>query len=83
MTKLWVQLKQLNPSRVSTDGCSDVDDFLKACKKELPQHFEQYEVTEMSLSSSDCTFLPDDALPEQNTRATAYVITVEHPIGIF
>ena len=35
MTKLWVKFKTYNATQVSTQNCQNVDDFLKACKKEL------------------------------------------------
>ena len=50
MTKLWAKYKDNNSTQVSTEECHNVDDFLKACKKELqipnpPQ--------ELSLSTTD------------------------------
>ena len=50
MIKLWVKYKNNNSTQVSTEECHNVDDFLKACKKELqipnpPQ--------ELSLSTTD------------------------------
>ena len=33
--KLWVKFQSFNPTRVSTEDCEIVDDFIRACKKEL------------------------------------------------
>jgi len=35
MVNLWVWLKPSNPTKVSMDGCNDVNDFNKAVKKKL------------------------------------------------
>ena len=35
MSKLWVKFGGNNAVKVSTEGCADVDDFIKAVKKEL------------------------------------------------
>ena len=50
MSKLWVKFGKNNSTQVATEGCSNVDDFIKQCKKELqipnpPQ--------ELSLSTTD------------------------------
>jgi hypothetical protein len=51
MSKLWIKFKTYSAVKVSTEDCQDVNDFLKACKKELqlpnpPQ--------ELSLSTTEC-----------------------------
>jgi hypothetical protein len=51
MAKLWVKFKS-NPFRVSTDDCLDVNDFLKACKKELPSKLGSYSICQLSLSTT-------------------------------
>jgi hypothetical protein len=50
MTKLWVQFKANNATRVSTDGCDIVDDFLEACKLKLSSKLGSYDVDDLSLS---------------------------------
>jgi hypothetical protein len=74
MTKLWLKYKNNNPTQVSTEECHNVDDFLKACKKELqipnpPQ--------ELSLSTTDggTPLQPDDYIPAQNTAKNPLFIT--------
>ena len=74
MIKLWVKYKNNNSTQVSTEECHNVDDFLKACKKELqipnpPQ--------ELSLSTTDggTPLQPDDDIPAQNTAKNPLFIT--------
>jgi hypothetical protein len=76
MTELWVQLKQLNPARVSTQGCSNVNHFLKVCKKKLAPILDSISIAQLSLSSHNRTFRPSDPIPEMNTAKTAYHITI-------
>jgi hypothetical protein len=53
MSKLWVKFKSNKATKVSTKGCEDVDDFLKACKKELSSKLGTYDVDDLSLSTTD------------------------------
>ena len=48
--KLWVKFGNNNAVKVSTEECQDVDDFLKACKKELSPLFDSYAPAQLSLS---------------------------------
>ena len=50
MSKLWVKFGKNNSVKVSTEGCSDVDDFLKACKKELSSKLGSYDVDQLFIS---------------------------------
>lgn len=50
MSKIWVKFKTNNSVKVPTEGCSDIDDFLKACKKELSPHFDSVAIDQLSLS---------------------------------
>jgi hypothetical protein len=65
MSKLWVKFGRNNATRVSTEDCEIVDDFLKACKKELSSKLGSYDVDQLSLSNTDggTPFQPDDAIP--------------------
>ncbi|EGF78846.1 hypothetical protein BATDEDRAFT_90292 [Batrachochytrium dendrobatidis JAM81] len=78
MTKLWVKFKPNNATRVSTEDCENVDDLLKACKKELSPHFDSYAIDQLSLSTTDggTPLQPDDPIPAQNTAKTPLFITV-------
>jgi hypothetical protein len=53
MSKLWVKFKTNNATKVSTEVCNDVDDFLKACKKELSLLLASYDAAQLSLSTTD------------------------------
>ena len=77
MTKLWVKFKSNNAVKVSTEECQDVDDFIKACKKELPHLLGSYDSAQLVLSTTaDGTPLqPDDAIPAQNTAKAPLFIT--------
>ena len=55
MSKIWVKFGEKNSVKVpttTTDGCSDIDDFLKACKKELLFMYGDFPKGEISLSTT-------------------------------
>ena len=54
MPKLWIKFKTYSAVKVSTEDCQDVNDFLKACKKELSQKLGSYDVDQLSLSTTEC-----------------------------
>jgi len=76
--KCWVKFKTNNATQVSTEGCQNVDDFLKACKKELPHLLGSYDSAQLSLSTTNggTPLQPDDAIPAQNTAKTPLFISV-------
>jgi hypothetical protein len=76
MTKLWVQFKTNNAVKVSTDDCEDVNDFLKACKKEHSSTLGSFDVCQLSLSTTadGASLAPDDPVPAQNTAKTPLFI---------
>ena len=78
MTKLWVKFKTNNSTQVSTEECHNVDDFLKACKKELSPLLDSYSPAQLFLSTTDGGTLlqPDDTLPAQNTSKTPLLICI-------
>jgi hypothetical protein len=78
MSKLWVKFKHNNATRVSTEGCQVVDDFLEACKKKLCSKLGSYDVDQISLCTTDggTPFQPDDPLPAENTAKTPLFISV-------
>ena len=53
MSKLWVKFRSNNPTRVSTEGCEIVDDFLEACKKKLSPDLDSIPASRLSLSTTD------------------------------
>ena len=78
MSKLWVKFNNYSPTRVSTENCEIVDDFIKSCKKELLSLYGQFPPGEISLSTSKggTPLEPDDPLPAQNTAKTPLIISV-------
>jgi hypothetical protein len=44
-----VKFGESNPTQVSLNGLGNVDDFLKACKRELPEDLGQYGINKLSL----------------------------------
>jgi hypothetical protein len=52
MPKLWIKFKAYNATKVSTEGCQNVDDFLEACKKKLSQKLGSYDTDQLSLSTT-------------------------------
>jgi hypothetical protein len=53
MSKLWVKFGQNNAVKVSTDGCVDIDDFIKAVKKELTYKLAEYDSDQISVSLTE------------------------------
>ncbi|OAJ39744.1 hypothetical protein BDEG_23570 [Batrachochytrium dendrobatidis JEL423] len=51
-SELWVKLGSYNAVEVSTEGCRNVDKFLKACKRELPRLLDAYDSAQLSLSTT-------------------------------
>jgi hypothetical protein len=76
MCKLWVKFKERNPVLVPTEGCDYVAEFLEACKKKLSPLFDSIAIDQLVLSSFDRTFRNYDAIPDQNTGSTAYLISI-------
>ncbi|KAI8904062.1 hypothetical protein EDD86DRAFT_213827 [Gorgonomyces haynaldii] len=83
-TELWVLLKSNDSAvvnqavLVSTQDCRFVTHFIKAIKKELPNklgHVDSDNIT-LHLTKDGPALEPDDALPAQNTKQTALVVTV-------
>ena len=75
MAKLWVRFKPYNPTQVSTDGCDDVDDFIKATKKELQMPNPPQELF-LTTTDGGPSLKPGDPLPAQNTDDTPLFISV-------
>jgi hypothetical protein len=78
MSKIWVKFGKNNATRVSTENCDIVDDFLEACKKKLPHLLGSYDSAQLSLSNTDggTPLKPDDSIPAQNTANTPLLISV-------
>ena len=79
MSKLWIKFKTYSATQVSTPDCQNVDDFLKACKKELLFLYGQFPPGELSLSTTEggSPLEPDDPIPAPNTAKTPLFISVE------
>ena len=79
--KLWVLLKSHDsavvskPTQVPTKDCDNVDDFIEAIKKKLQLSQPPQDIT-LHLTKDGPALEPDDALPDQNTKQTALVVTV-------
>lgn len=78
--KLWVLLKSHDsavvnhPTQVPTKDCDNVDDFIKAVKKELQLPQPPQEIT-LHTTEDAPALEPDDPLPAQNTKQTALAVT--------
>ena len=64
-----------NPVKVSADGCRDVDDFIKAIKKELQVPNPPQELF-LSMTDGGPSLNPDDPIPGQNTAKTPLFVSV-------
>jgi hypothetical protein len=78
MSKIWVKFGKNNSTQVSSQGSSNVDDFLEACKKKLLFLYGDFPKGEPSLSNTDggTPLKPDDSIPAQNTANTPLFISV-------
>jgi hypothetical protein len=78
MTKCWVKFKPNNATQVSTEECQNVDDLIRACKKELSSKLGSYDVDQLCLSTTDGgnPLQPDDPIPSQNTAQTPLFISI-------
>ena len=76
--KNWVKYKNNNSVKVSTEDCQDVDDFIKACKKELSPLLDSYAPAQLCLSTTadGPPLQPDDPIPAQNTAKNPLFISV-------
>ena len=72
----WVKYKNNNSTQVSTEECQNVDDFLKACKKDLSPHFDSVATDQLSLSATDggTPLQPNDCIPAQNTAKNPFLL---------
>ena len=75
MSKSWVKFGGSNATQVSTQGCLNVDDFIKAVKKELQIPNPPQEIS-ISLIEGGKALDPDDSVPLQNTAKTPLYISV-------
>jgi hypothetical protein len=90
MSKLWVKLPPNNATRISTEGCEIIDDFIKVCKKELSSKLGSYDVDQLSLSLTEggTPLEPDSPLPESenNTAKTPLFISTTStalPVAVY
>ncbi|KAJ3307851.1 hypothetical protein HDV04_002450, partial [Boothiomyces sp. JEL0838] len=77
-SELWVKLGNYRATQVSTDGCSNVDKFLKACKKELEPDLDNVSLARLTLSTTENgpPLEPGAHLPAENTARTPLFIRV-------
>jgi hypothetical protein len=76
MTKLWVKWNSNRATQVPTEGCENVDAFLKVVKNELSNKLGSYDSDQLFLSLADGGDALDsgDPLPAQNTSKTPLFI---------
>jgi hypothetical protein len=79
---LWIKFKDSYPVKVPAQHCSDVDDFLEACKKKLAPSLDSISIAFMCLSTSERTLKRSEAIPEHNTEDTALIVTTIEETGI-
>ncbi|KAJ3250068.1 hypothetical protein HK103_004092, partial [Boothiomyces macroporosus] len=53
MSELWVKLGNNRATQVSTNNCTDVFDFLEACKKKLEPDLDKVSVARLTLSTTE------------------------------
>jgi hypothetical protein len=77
-SKLWVNFQSFSPIQVDTNGCDDIFDFIKACKKELSPDFDSVAIDRLSLSLTDGgpPLKPDEGLPGSNSAENPLFIIV-------
>ena len=73
MSKLWVKFQGNQSLKVSTADCTDVDDFMKACRKELVFLYGKFPDGQMVFSTSgDGPALAPDLLLSDITLQEGY-----------
>ena len=78
--KLWVKFKSNRATQVSTHDCENIDDFLKACKKELSPLLDSCAPAQLSLSLTD----GGEALPiDDDLSAATAKNSLQNPLFIF
>ncbi len=82
MSKLWVQLKPYFPTRVSTQDCEYIDDFIEAVKKELSVKLGNVDADEISLSLPSGSILEPDLLLQDLLNQSGFNNTAQSPIYI-
>jgi hypothetical protein len=78
MSKRWVRIQGKYAVKVSTEGCQDIDDFIKAIKKELQISQPPQQI---SLSTADGTLKRAKLLSEisQNTEESPLLVSIDTP----
>ena len=64
--KLWIQLNNYRSTKVSTEGCENVNDLINACKKEFPNKLESVESPQeisLSMTKGGIPMKPNDPIP--------------------
>ena len=81
MSKLWVKFGESNAVKVSTNGCLDVDDFIKAVKKELQIPNPPQEIS-ISFTMGGKAWQPDLKLDQLSTLPGFTENNYGHPLLI-
>ena len=80
MSKLWVKFQEFKAVKVSVEGCEDVNDVIKACKKELSPLLDSFASAQLFLSTTvdgSSSFDPGDPIPATpNTSKTPLYIHI-------
>jgi hypothetical protein len=74
----WVKFGTNRATQVSTEGCTNVDDFIKACKKELSPLLDSYASVQISLflPGADNSLMSSNPVPTENNEETALNVAV-------
>ena len=84
MSKLWVKFEGNNATRVSTEGCEIVDDFIEAVKKKLLTLYGEFPNGEISISLTEGgqALQPDLQLNEISALPGYTENNYKHPLFI-
>ena len=82
MSKVWVKFQSYNATQVSCEGCLNVDDFIKACKKELSPRFDSVPIDQLLLSTTEGgqPLEPDILLTDINSQPGFTENSYKHPL---
>jgi hypothetical protein len=83
MSQRWIKFNGFPPTQVSTENCSNIDDFLVACKERLSPLLDNFSIIQLSLSTSDHTLKRSATIPEQNSEETPFILSTINSPGIF
>jgi hypothetical protein len=76
---LWVKFNPDNAAAVPTEGCANVDDFLRACTRQLVRlgAYDSSLLSSLSMTNGGPALAPYDTVPAQNNGWTPLFLPLQ------